>query len=190
MGRPEPPCTTQVPCPTTVNGPTSTSPNQTTRPCSCPTRAPPPSRPTSLPYPATSANRALLERHLLQLYSASAFNVCEHQPLPMMAGPPLSLSIDPTAVPKPCHTPISIPINWQDEVKAGLDRDVRLGVLEQVPLGTPDTWCHRMVICTKKNGSLRRTINFKPARHTGNTPLSIPLSPGASRSRQHQENHL
>ena len=161
MGRPEPPCTTQVPCPTTVNGPTSTSPNQTTRPCSCPTRAPPPSRPTSLPYPATSANRALLERHLLQLYSASAFNVCEHQPLPMMAGPPLSLSIDPTAVPKPCHTPISIPINWQDEVKAGLDRDVRLGVLEQVPLGTPDTWCHRMVICTKKNGSLRRTINFQ-----------------------------
>lgn len=79
----------------------------------------------------------------------------------MMAGPPLSLSIDPTAVPKPCHTPISIPIHWQDEVKAGLDRDVRLGVLEQVPLGTPDTWCHRMVICTKKNGSLRRTIHFQ-----------------------------
>ena len=24
------------------------------------------------------------------------------------------------------------------------------------------TWCHRMVICTKKNGSLRRTINFQP----------------------------
>ena len=36
-----------------------------------------------------------------------------------------------------------------------------LGVLEQVPLGTPDTWCHRMVICTKKNGSLRRTIDFQ-----------------------------
>ena len=30
-----------------------------------------------------------------------------------------------------------------------------------VPLGTPDTWCHRMVICTKKNGSLRRSINFQ-----------------------------
>ncbi len=108
-----------------------------TTPCSCPKRAPPPPRPTTLPYPATAANRELLERHLLDLYSASAFNVCEHQPLPMMAGPPLSLSIDPTAVPKPCHTPISIPIHWQDEVKAGLDRDVRLGVLEKVPLGTP-----------------------------------------------------
>ena len=35
-------------------------------------------------------------------------------------------------------------------------------MLEKVPLGTPVTWCHRLVICTKKNGSLRRTINFQP----------------------------
>ena len=47
-------------------------------------------------------------------------------------------------------------------MKAGLDRDVRLGVLEKVPLGTPVTWCHRMVICAKKNRLLRRTINFQP----------------------------
>ena len=129
--------------------------------CPCPTRAPPPPRPTSLPFPATEANRGLLEQHLRDLYAASSFNVCEHQHLPMMSGPPLSLNIDPLATPKPCHTPIAIPLHWQDEVKAGLDRDVRLGVLEQVPLGTPDTWCHRMVICTKKNGSLRRTIDFQ-----------------------------
>ena len=82
-----------------------------------------------------------------------------------MSGPPLSLSIDPTATPKSFHTPIPVPIYWQDEVKAGLDRDVRLGVLEKVPLGTPVTWCHRMVICTKKNGSLRMTINFQPLNH-------------------------
>ena len=129
--------------------------------CSCPTRAPPPPRPTSLPFPATEANRGKLEQYLLELYAASAFNICEHQPLPMMSGPPLRLTIDPSATPKPCHTPIAIPIHWQEEVKAGLDRDVRLGVLEKVPLGTPDTWCHRMVICTKKNGSLRRTIDFQ-----------------------------
>ena len=131
------------------------------RTCQCPTRAPPPPRPTSLPLPATEANRGALEQHLRDLYAASSFNVCEHQPLPMMSGPPLSLNINPSATPKPCHTPIAVPLHWQDEVKAGLDRDVRLGVLEQVPLGTPDTWCHRMVICTKKNGSLRRTIDFQ-----------------------------
>ncbi len=132
------------------------------RPCSCPTRGPPPDKPTTLPFPGTIDNRHKLERHLLDLYSASAFNVCEHQPLPLMSSPPLSLSIDPTATPKSFHTLIPVPVHWHDEVKAGLDRDVRLGVLERVPLGTPVTWCHRMVICTKKNGSLRRTINFQP----------------------------
>ena len=115
--------------------------------------------PTSLPFPGTEENR---QRFLLDHYAASSFNVCEHQPLPMMSGPPLSLTINPNATPKPCHTPITVPIHWQDEVKAGLDRDVRLGVLEEVPLGTPVTWCHCMVICTKKDGSLRRTINFQP----------------------------
>jgi hypothetical protein len=67
--------------------------------CSCPTRAQPPPRPTSLPF---SANRGKLEQYLRNLYAASAFNVREHQPLPMMSGPPLSLNIDPNAIPKPC----------------------------------------------------------------------------------------
>ena len=39
---------------------------------------------------------------------------------------------------------------------------VRLGVLEPVPIGTPVTWCHRMVICAKKTGKLRRTVDFQP----------------------------
>ena len=102
--------------------PTPSSP----RPCNCPDRAPPPTAPTELPFPATEENRGKIEKYLLELYAASAFNICEHQPLPMMAGPPLALSIDPTAIPKPCHTPISVPVHWQEEVKRGLDRDVRL----------------------------------------------------------------
>ena len=134
----------------------------TTKSCSCPTRSQPPTRPASPPFPATEANREKLEEYLLNLYSSSSFNTCEHQPLPMMTGPPLALSIDPNAIPKPCHNPIPVPVHWQEEVKRGLDRDVSLGVLEKVPLGTPVTWCHRVVICTKKNGSLRRTIDFQP----------------------------
>lgn len=78
-----------------------------------------------------------------------------------MTGPPLRLMIDPLATPTAHHNPIPVPLHWQDEVKAGLDRDVRLGVLQRVPIGTPVTWCHRMVICSKKNGSLRRTIDFQ-----------------------------
>ena len=138
------------------------NPTNPTKSCPCPTRSQPPARPTSLPFPATEANRQRMEEYLLNLYSSSLFNTCEHQTLPMMTGPPLALLIDPNANPKPCHYPIPVPVHWQEEVKRGLDRDVALGVLEKVPLGTPVTWCHRMVICTKKNGSLRRTINFQP----------------------------
>ena len=36
-----------------------------------------------------------------------------------------------------------------------------MGVLEPVPVGKPVTWCHRMVICAKKNGKPRRTIDFQ-----------------------------
>ena len=74
----------------------------------------------------------------------------------------MCLMIDPSATPTAQHSPIPVPLHWQEEVKAGLDRDVRLGVIEQVPVGDPVTWCHRMVICVKKNGSLRRTIDFQP----------------------------
>ena len=131
------------------------------RPCRCPTRSLPPPVPTTLPLPATEENRTKLEEHLRDMYRASTFNVCEHQTLPLMSGPPLRLAIDTEATPTAHHNPIPVPLHWQDQVKQGLDRDVRLGVIEQVPIGTPTTWCHRMVICPKKNGSLRRTIDFQ-----------------------------
>ena len=38
-------------------------------------------------------------------------------------------------------------------MKAALDQDVRLGVIEQLPVGEPVTWCHRMA---------RRTVDFQP----------------------------
>ena len=80
----------------------------------------------------------------------------------MMQGPALHLMIDPQATPKAHHTPIPVPIHWREEVKAGLDRDVRLGVLEPVPIGQSVTWCHRMVVCAKKNGQPRRTVDMQP----------------------------
>ncbi|CAG2189575.1 unnamed protein product [Mytilus edulis] len=69
--------------------------------------------------------------------------------------------IDPKATPVACHTPVPVPLHWQDDVKASLDQDVRLGVIEPVPVGEPVTWCHRMVICSKKNGKSRRTVDFQ-----------------------------
>ena len=78
-----------------------------------------------------------------------------------MDGPPMRLMIDPDAEPKAYHTPIPVPLHWQSAVKDGLDQDVALGVLEPVPIGEPVTWCHRMVVCAKKNGKPRRTVDFQ-----------------------------
>ena len=145
------------------------------RSCNCPDRQLPPPKPTSLPIPATEDNADALKAWLLDYYKSSTFNVCQHQPLPMMSGPPMRLMIDPNAQPIAHHTPIPVPIHWSDEVKADLDQDIRLGVIEPVPVGTPVTWCHRMVVCAKKSGKPRRTVDLQnlnrhAVRETHHTP--------------------
>ena len=145
-----------------------------TAPCSCPRRQLPPPRP-KLPFAATKANRGQLRQFLIDYYKSSTFNTCDHQPLPLMDGPPMKLMIDPDAEPVAYHTPVPVPLHWQDDVKAGLDQDVRLGVLEPVPIGEPVTWCHRMVVCAKKTGKPRRTVDLQSlnrhaTRETHHTP--------------------
>ena len=114
--------------------------------CGCPRGQKPPPVSTKLPFAAHEENRSKLQEYLLDYYSSSTFNTCEHQLLPMMQGPPLRLMVDPDAAPMAHHTPVPVPVHWQEEVKAGLDRDVRLGVIEPVPVGDPVTYCHRMVM--------------------------------------------
>ncbi len=143
--------------------------------CDCPKRSMPPPLPSTIPFPATEANVEKLKQWLLQHYAASTFNVCPHSQLPLMTGPPLALMVDPDATPVAVHSPIPVPLHWQDKVKAGLDRDVSLGVIEPVPVGNPVTWCHRMVVCRKKNGQPRRTVDLQAlnkhcARETHHTP--------------------
>ena len=137
------------------------SPLSTTALCNCPKRKLPPPMHAEVPFPATPANRGKLQAFLVNHYRYSTFTTCEHQPLPMMTGPPIKLMIDPDAKPVAYHTPIPVPLHWQEEVKAGLNQDMRLGVIEPVPIGTPVTWIHRMVICAKKTGKPRLTVDFQ-----------------------------
>ena len=55
----------------------------------------------------------------------------------MEMAPPLRLHVDQQAMPIAVMNPGTIPIHWAADVKSGLDRDVRLGVLEKVPVNTP-----------------------------------------------------
>lgn len=161
--------------------PSPTTNTQQPHLCDCPPRQKPPPRPSAPPFPANEANRKRLSKWLLDYYASSTFNTCEHTPLPMMSGPPLHLMIDHDKQPIAHHTPIPVPVHWQNEVKASLDRDVELGVIEPVPIGTPVTYCHRMVTCAKKNGKPRRTVdmqslNANAKRETHHTPSPFHLA--------------
>ena len=98
----------------------------------------------------------------LDYYASGAFNTFEYQALPTMHSPPLNIRLYDGAKPVASHTPIGVPLHWQKAVKAQLDRDVKLGVIEKVPSDTDTTWCHRMIIVPKKDQTPRRTINFQP----------------------------
>ena len=179
---------------TPTSGPhTPPAPRRTTpqpgRPCSCPQRAPPPEMPTLLPFPGTEENRHRLERYLLDHYAASAFNVCEHQPLPMMSGPPLSLTIDPKAIPKPCHTPITIPVHWQDRLR---QRCQTRHSGEGPPgharhLVPPHGDMHQEGRVAQAD---HQFSTIKPARHQRDTPLPLSLPPSPSHSTPHQEDRI
>ena len=146
-----------------------------------PNYAPP--LPTSLPdgLKGTKADVPALRKWLIQRYSSTTFNVCEHQPLPMMNCVPLKLHMNPDAKPTAVHRPAMIPIHWQEKVYSDLERDVRLGVLEKVNPNTPVTWCSRMVVTSKADGTPRRTVDLQPqnresVRQTHHVPTPFKLA--------------
>ena len=51
--------------------------------------------------------------------------------------------------------------HWEERVKQDLDRDVALGVIEPVLINTPVTWCARMVVVPKHDGTPRRTVDLQ-----------------------------
>ena len=137
-------------------------PGETAKECQCPQRVLPPEPPKNLPFPPTEENIPKLKVWIEKVYASSTFNQCQHCPLPMVKGsPPLRLYVDPEAKPVAAHKPCPIPVHFQAEVKRTLDRDLTLGVLEPVPIGTPSEWCSRMVVATKQNGKPRRTVDLK-----------------------------
>ena len=78
----------------TVSGPSSTIPacintgvpTQADQPCQCPRRTLPPTDQVKLPCEPTEENLPILKQFILDRYSSSAFNICEHQSLPLMSG--------------------------------------------------------------------------------------------------------
>ena len=129
--------------------------------CGCPPRSPTPGRPAQLPFAAVPENVDRMKSWLLARYAGSTFNVCPHQPLPAMAGPPMEIRVDPNARPSVTRRPPRVAVHWQQDVAEQLQKDVALGVIERVPPNTPVTWLHSMVITPKADGSPRRTVDLQ-----------------------------
>ena len=104
--------------------------------CTCPVRAAAPDVPKTVPFKPIEENVRKLESWIKDQYASSAFNCCECQPLPKMHGEPLKIHLNEGVKPVASHSPIPIPLHWQAKVKAGLDRDEAIGVIERVPAGT------------------------------------------------------
>ena len=96
-----------------------------------------------------------------------------------MSGKPLDITFKLDAVPSVVHCPIAVPHHWKRAVKADLDRDVALGIIEPVLRGTPTVWCSRMVVAPKKDNSHTtmhsRPPKVKPSHLTRNAPHPIPF---------------
>ena len=82
--------------------------------CGCPLRQRAPPRPMTLPFEAKTENIPRMKQWLLARNAAPTFNNCPHQKLLLMKDdPPMEAYIDPNAVPKVVHTPVTTPLHWQ-----------------------------------------------------------------------------
>ena len=138
------------------------SENDDFAPCGCMRRQLPPGKPEHLPFECTLDNAEKMKKYILDRWGASTFNQCPHQMLPVMEGPPISFHVANDAKPVRVSTPAPVALHLQERVKAELDRDVDLDVLERVPYGETTDWCTRMVITRKHDGGPRRTIDLSP----------------------------
>ena len=102
-------------------------------PCYCPKRSKPIQRPNKLPFEPIPENNQKMESWLRTEFASSTFNVCPRQQLPEMSGPPVEIHLKDGAIPFKAHTAVSVPLNWQADIKEQLARDEALGVIEPHP---------------------------------------------------------
>ena len=74
-------------------------------------------------------------------------------PFPAMNTKPGHIYLKSDAIPYAKHNPIPIPHHWKETIKAGLDLNVKRGIIKPALIGTPVTWCSPMVVVRKKDGT-------------------------------------
>ena len=102
------------------------------------------------------------------------------QDIPVSTGEPVRLHVSKDYIPKNHTKPADVSLHLSKAVRLELERDLRIGVLRKVPVNTPSyKGLHILVVVPKKDGKVRRTVDFKhlnnliphQAHHT-NPPFS------------------
>ena len=130
-------------------------------PCGCKKRTQPPKRPESLPFPASEDNINEMKEWLLEKYASSTFNLCPHEPAPLIDADPIRIHLDPNAIPKPAFTAATVPIHLRKAVSEQLQEDVAKKIIEPVKSGVPTVWQARMHVVAKPDGTPRRVVNYQ-----------------------------
>ena len=79
----------------------------------------------------------------------------------MYSDKPLQLFVDPNVEPVAIYKAAIFLIHLKAKVKADLDKDVRLSILEKVDVNSPVKWLNRMIVTMKKDGSPHRIIDYR-----------------------------
>ena len=74
-------------------------------------------------------------------FASSALNTCETQKLRMMESDPMKVQLKEDAIPVLKNKPFTAPLHLMNAVKADIDNDVRLGIIEAVPNTDKSPWC-------------------------------------------------
>ena len=118
-----------------------------------------PKRPPSIPFQPTQQNVDKLKKFLLDSFKSTTFNT--DPPLPTLSGPPMHIHLKPKATPFARHTPNAVPHHLKGKIDQCLQKDITRDIIDPVPLGTPCIWCAPCVWTLKKNGDVRRTIDYR-----------------------------
>ena len=130
-----------------------------------------------------SASQVSMLKH--QIFSAGEWRRTSGPMMPTMTGPPMEIHIDESATPLACHTAALIPIHWQDKVHQDILRDEALRVTDVCLMANPATWCHRMVVTRKHDGSPRRNVDLSPLNRYCKRETFAAISPCSADSSEH-----
>ena len=112
------------------------------------------------PVAPVEENIPLLKKYLINQFK-DVFDK-NRIPFPAMKGKDLHIHlIDSDVEPYAVHTPVPVAFHLKQAVEELLDSWIAREIITPVRVGEPVNWCTRMVVVTKKDGSLRLTVDFQ-----------------------------